>query len=262
MAFAPRNSKPPERPRDLRPIKGGGKSASAPLRGAFFPLPGAGASPTRALAPRKQLPSGGRTLSSRVYVLVSQVSHVTPQVQHTAIQELALLASTSDASRLEILAAGGDKQLIKMASRCEEAQLLRWALAVLVSLAADDWSRQRQQKMLPRLVALLAGTDEVVAKEAAVLAANLVTNANMLEAMHRLGGMSRLEEVAARNLDDPRLQSVNGASGATEGAGSRAPLPMISPGKPNPSPNPNPNPNPHPHPHPHPHPNPKPYPYA
>ena len=166
MAFAPRNSKPPERPRDLRPIKGGGKSASAPLRGAFFPLPGAGASPTRALAPRKQLPSGGRTLSSRVYVLVSQVSHVTPQVQHTAIQELALLASTSDASRLEILAAGGDKQLIKMASRCEEAQLLRWALAVLVSLAADDWSRQRQQKMLPRLVALLAGTDEVVAKEA------------------------------------------------------------------------------------------------
>ena len=28
-------------------------------------------------------------LSSRVYVLVSQVSHVTPQVQHTAIQELA-----------------------------------------------------------------------------------------------------------------------------------------------------------------------------
>ena len=45
MAFAPRNSKPPERPRDLRPIKGGGKSASAPLRGAFFPLPGAGKVP-------------------------------------------------------------------------------------------------------------------------------------------------------------------------------------------------------------------------
>ena len=54
-------------------------------------------------------------------MLVSQVSHVTPQVQHTAIQELALLASTSDASRLEILAAGGDKQVIKMASRYEEA---------------------------------------------------------------------------------------------------------------------------------------------
>ena len=70
------------------------------------PEPKSDPTASRALAPRKQLPGGGRTLSSRVYVLVSQVSHVTPQVQHTAIQELALLASTSDASRLEILAAG------------------------------------------------------------------------------------------------------------------------------------------------------------
>ena len=103
--FAPKNSKPRERPRDLRPLKGGGKAASAPLRGSFFALPGVGSSPTRAIAPRKQLATGGRTLSNRVYVLISQVSHLTPEVQHTAIQELALLASTSDSSRLEILAA-------------------------------------------------------------------------------------------------------------------------------------------------------------
>ena len=168
-----------------------------------------------------------------MYVLISQVSHVSPELQHTAIQELALLASTSDSSRLEILAAGGDKQLIKMAQRCEDPQLLRWALSVLGSLAADDWSRQRQQKMLPRLLTLLAGTetDDVIAREAAVLAANLVTNANMLEAMHRLGGMVRLEEVAARSVEDPRLHSVNAASGAMEAfhRGHRAPLPGISP---------------------------------
>ena len=120
-----------------------------------------------------------------------------------------------------------------MAQRCEDPQLLRWALSVLGSLAADDWSRQRQQKMLPRLLALLAGTetDDVIAREAAVLAANLVTNANMLEAMHRLGGMVRLEEVAARSVEDPRLQSVNTASGAMEAfhRRHRAPLPGISP---------------------------------
>ena len=200
--FAPKNSKPRERPRDLRPLKGGGKAASAPLRGSFFALPGVGSSPTRAIAPRKQLATGGRTLSNRVYVLISQVSHVTPEVQHTAIQELALLASTSDSSRLEILAAGGDKQLIKMAQRCEDPQLLRWAFSVLGSLAADDWSRERQQRVLPRLLALLGGA-EAVAKEAAVLAANLVTNSNMLEAMNRLGGMVRLEEVAARSVEEP-----------------------------------------------------------
>ena len=111
-------------------------------------------------------------------MLISQVSHLTPEVQHTAIQELALLASTSDSSRLEILAAGGDKQLIKMAQRCEDPQLLRWAFSVLGSLAADDWSRERQQRVLPRLLALLGGA-EAVAKEAAVLAANLVTHANI-----------------------------------------------------------------------------------
>ena len=47
MSFAPKNSKPRERPRDLRPLKSGGKAASAPLRGAFFALPGVGSSPTR-----------------------------------------------------------------------------------------------------------------------------------------------------------------------------------------------------------------------
>ena len=123
--------------------------------------------------------------------------------------------------------------LILPLTRCEDPQLLRWALSVLGSLAADDWSRQRQQKMLPRLLTLLAGTetDDVIAREAAVLAANLVTNANMLEAMHRLGGMVRLEEVAARSVEDPRLHSVNAASGAMEAfhRGHRAPLPGISP---------------------------------
>jgi hypothetical protein len=42
---------------------------------------------------------------------------------------------------------GGDKQLIKMAQRCEDPQLLRWSLSVLGSLAADDWSRGRQQRI-------------------------------------------------------------------------------------------------------------------
>ena len=79
-----------------------------------------------------------------------------------------------------------------------------------------------------------------------MLAANLVTNANMLEAMHRLGGMSRLEEVAARYLDDPRLQSVNAASGAMEGGvPGGSPNPNLSP-NPNFNPNPNLNPNPSP----------------
>jgi hypothetical protein len=34
-----------------------------------------------------------------------------------------------------------------MAQRCEDPQLLRWSLSVLGSLAADDWSRGRQQRI-------------------------------------------------------------------------------------------------------------------
>lgn len=226
MAFAPRNSKPKE----LRPLKGGPKKAlgapGAPIRGAFTELPGTGKKSKGSLAPRKQLVPGGRTLTNRIYVLIGQISHLTPEVQRSAVQELALLASASDASRLEILAAGGDKQLIKMAQRCEEEQLLRWSLNVLNSLAKDDWSRRRQQPALPRLLALLASSD-LIAKEAAALAANLLESPSMLEAMQRLGGMTRLNDVAARHLDDPRLHSVNVASGASSLA-APAPLPPLA----------------------------------
>ena len=162
MAFAPPPKKQPlpqlgDSPRVGRSTKSV-PVLNAPMRGAFKPMPGSGEKPKRALRPRAQLPGQGR--SSRVTVLIKQAHQSAPEVQRSAVQELALLGSASNDRRLEILAAQGDKQLVKLVQRCEDTQLLRWSLTVLGSLAVDEWSRMRQAAVLPRLLALLSSDDE------------------------------------------------------------------------------------------------------
>ena len=230
MAFAPPPKKQPlpqlgDSPRVGRSTKSV-PVLNAPMRGAFKPMPGSGEKPKRALRPRAQLPGQGR--SSRVTVLIKQAHQSAPEVQRSAVQELALLGSASNDRRLEILAAQGDKQLVKLVQRCEDTQLLRWSLTVLGSLAVDEWSRMRQAAVLPRLLALLS-SDEVVSHEAALLAANLVTSPTLYEALQRVGGLGRLSEAAARHPDEPRFQMLNLASGAALFS-PRAPLPPLAKG--------------------------------
>ena len=177
------------------------------MRGAFTELPGTGKKSKGSLAPRKQLVPGGRTLTNRIYVLIGQISHLTPEVQRSAVQELALLASASDASRLEILAAGGDKQLIRLLQRCEVPAVQRSCLGALASLAADEWSRRRQQHALARAHVLL-GADEGTAQDAAKLLANLVRSPAMQDAVHRIGAYARLQEVMSRNPADPAFDGL------------------------------------------------------
>ena len=230
MAFAPPPKKQPLPQLGDSPRVGRSSKSlpvlNAPMRGAFKPMPGSGEKPKRALRPRAQLPGQGR--SSRVTVLIKQAHQSAPEVQRSAVQELALLGSASNDRRLEILAAQGDKQLVKLVQRCEDTQLLRWSLTVLGSLAVDEWSRMRQAAVLPRLLALLS-SDEVVSHEAALLAANLVTSPTLYEALQRVGGLGRLSEAAARHPDEPRFQMLNLASGAALFS-PRAPLPPLAKG--------------------------------
>ena len=203
----------------LPPLRGPNQSKSAPVspakRGNFKALPRAGEHPklpggrrsTGQLRPRAELAAGGRTLTNRVHVLIGQASHVAAEVQRAAVQELMLLAGTSEASRREILAAGGDKQLMRLLQRCEVPAVQRSCLGALASLAADEWSRRRQQHALARAHVLL-GADEGTAQDAAKLLANLVRSPAMQEAVHRIGAYARLQEVMSRNPADPAFDGL------------------------------------------------------
>ena len=203
----------------LPPLRGPNQSKSAPVspakRGNFKALPRAGEHPklpggrrsTGQLRPRAELAAGGRTLTNRVHVLIGQASHVAAEVQRAAVQELMLLAGTSEASRREILAAGGDKQLMRLLQRCEVPAVQRSCLGALASLAADEWSRRRQQHALARAHVLL-GADEGTAQDAAKLLANLVRSPAMQDAVHRIGAYARLQEVMSRNPADPAFDGL------------------------------------------------------
>ena len=142
--------------------------------------------------------------SSRVRVLVNQIAHVAQDVQRSAVQELSLLASTSDHLRLSILGAGGDRSLMKLVHRTDSHALLRWGCATLSALAVDDWSRCRQTAIVERTFALCAsGADDaspeqqLMVLEAASLLANLLNASDPRTAYERLGGFDALYGLAS-----------------------------------------------------------------
>ena len=202
MAFAPKrhpNLSPSRSEPVLAPIH------NKPRARQFRPLPGVGVKAKRGLgAPRHELQQSG---SSRIHILVDQVAHATADLQlRAAVQELSLLASTSDACRLAILSAGGDKALIRLLQRSESDGLLRWTCATLSSLAVDDWSRRRLLPVVARVFELVARSDleaaflhsgaksetDYMVLEAACLLANVIHSREPRQIYDSLGGIGRL----------------------------------------------------------------------
>ena len=167
MPYAPRGSmqlrplKPP-----TRNLKAGGyrqsRSIIEGVRSGAAGMPGVGEMPPRAIAPRHQLPFGGSTLTNRVQVLVDQVRSTGYEVKRAAVQELCLLASSSEACRLAILSGSGDKMLLREVGRTDDPVVLRWCLSALGTLAAEEWSRKRAVGSLGILVPHLSTEDRAV----------------------------------------------------------------------------------------------------
>ena len=191
-----------------------GTSASAPLvplgtrppRGMFKPLPGGGEPVRLFLAPRRAMPEGGSPMATRVQVLLNQLSFDSADVKRAAVQELSLLASTSNACRLAILAAKGDKKLVRLLRTTDAVPLLRWSVTALNALAVDDWSRQRQSSAIERILSVCgrgasslvpSSEEDRMVVEAARLLANLLHAAACTEAFERLGGRALLSRWSA-----------------------------------------------------------------
>jgi uncharacterized protein YajQ (UPF0234 family) len=185
----------------------------------FKPFPGAGGLARGMLRPRHQL-GGAVAGSSRTQILISQVSHDAHDVQRAAIQELSLLASTSDSCRTAILAANGDKTLLRVLRHSESPVLLRWSLATLSALAVDEWSRRRQKIAVERAFSICGHDHEDdeggspsdsqrVVLEAACLLANLTQAKEPREVFERCGGMAQL--LAWSDVDDDLLEALQTA---------------------------------------------------
>ena len=75
------------------------------------PLPGVGSQGRLHIGPRRGLQVGGGGLgggaNTRVGILLRQVGHVAFDVQRAAVQELSMLASSSETIRMAILSSGG-----------------------------------------------------------------------------------------------------------------------------------------------------------
>ena len=143
-------------------------------------------------------------------MLIKQLNHESPGVQCAAVQELSLLAASSETCRIGTLAAAGDRQLVRLAGMTNDAGVLRWTFNALNALAADEWARRRQVDVVARLHALLvadhgsSADDEAsawprsVLHSAAGLLANLAMSDSVLSALSHLGDIPRL---AARSHD-------------------------------------------------------------
>ena len=81
--------------------------------GKFKPMPGSGAAVRFQLTPRRALDGGGQSVNLRVQILVNQVTHECSDVQRAALQEVSLLAMSSQACRLALLSAKADRALIR-----------------------------------------------------------------------------------------------------------------------------------------------------
>ena len=177
----------------------------------------------RALCPRHALAGGGQTITLRVQVLVKQLcaARQDASVLHAAVTEISLLATSSELCRLAVLAAGGDKALVKLVARTEEYTLLRWTMAALGSLATDEYSRRRQGAAVVRAHGMLLGAHDYakaaeekrelsdaavpnvpepapdkVLLEAARLLTNLAQADEPRAMLERLGGLDRIGQWA------------------------------------------------------------------
>ena len=131
---------------------------------ASFPVDAVGEGGTRH-HPRRQLTaqSHGGT-GNRLQVLLLQLASESPGVQLAAVQELMLLAR-SEVFRKALVAASGDRALIKLTSRTNTCGLLRWSMAALSTLAVDDWSRRRQTGVVGRAFSLCGVVDHQDTKD-------------------------------------------------------------------------------------------------
>ncbi|KAL3923447.1 MAG: hypothetical protein SGPRY_004215 [Prymnesium sp.] len=158
-------------------------------------MPGDAKVPRFGIAPRRQLPYGGSSLSNRIQVLVDQLRR--EATVRTAVQELCLLASSSEPCRLAILTAGGDRQLMRVLRRApDEPALLRWCLSTLNTLITSQWSRQRAQGGTQAVLALLDHKEAAVRSAAVQLLANLCHCQQSLDMVFRLGAVEKLAEEA------------------------------------------------------------------
>ena len=210
--FAPRGSAPPRKAgKKLDPIvhnpTSRKKLAPAPklgdqtrsilsgIRTGHAGMPGNSQVPRLGIAPRRQLPFGGSTLTNRIQVLVDQVRR--PATARAAAQELCLLASSTEACRLAVLAAGGDMWLLRaLRDGSEDAVLVRWCLTGLNTLASDYWARARAVSSMGKLAALLEVEETAVKTAAVQLLTNLSKHGEAAEALQRLGAASKLVEAA------------------------------------------------------------------
>ena len=176
-------------------VRGCGVAAMAR---ASFPVDAVGEGGTRH-HPRRQLTaqSHGGT-GNRLQVLLLQLASESPGVQLAAVQELMLLAR-SEVFRKALVAASGDRALIKLTSRTNTCGLLRWSMAALSTLAVDDWSRRRQTGVVGRAFSLCGAVDHQDTKdgthmvvEAACLLSNLVKAEEPATVFERLGGVRQL----------------------------------------------------------------------
>ena len=95
-------------------------------------------------------------------MLVRQLKSEQVNVQRAAVQELLLLASTSNVLGAAIRHASGDRQLMRVVHRHSSSatiyssnwSLLRWSLATLNALAVDDISRKRQAPIIESAISV------------------------------------------------------------------------------------------------------------
>lgn len=144
-----------------------------------------------------------------------------------------MLASSSDTCRLAILAASGDKKLLRLLSKYNSTLpndpiLLRWSLITLSRLASDDWARDRQLPHLKLIVALLYAEEATLAEEAAALLTNLVQSSSVFEALSGMGADTRLVQVVDGHPDRQHLLHSLAKVGLAEEPLPPAPLPPIA----------------------------------
>ena len=183
------------------------------------PLPGVGSQGRLHIGPRRGLQVGGGGLgggaNTRVGILLRQVGHVAFDVQRAAVQELSMLASSSETIRMAILSSGGTSSLLKMMSRTESYSLLRWCFSTLSALAADETSRNEQSVAIVRLYEICQdgavdddNEQQHMLLEAAFLLANLIQASGPRAAFEALGGLEVLLAAAAAKRSQTSLKTL------------------------------------------------------
>ena len=216
--------------------------------------------------PRRQLP-GARAVAgnSRTHVLINQLANEQVDVQRAAVQELFLLASSSEVCRLAIGRASGDRALIKLVHqnvqrindlevhRSQKASawaLLRWSFATMNALAVDDFSRRRQGSIVESVFNVCArGADDAdrsaekrsATFEGCSLLANLTASTTPRAQFDRMGGTEKLLSYAAVHPASGLLKTLQRAGlvdrsftapGQLSPQRSFKPLPPLKPAKP------------------------------